>query len=104
MSAQPVRILLIQSWVVATHGIRMQLVAGGFLPKITRVDFEAALVAALWRGNIDLVLSCSSTPSLPPDVVEIRMNEYGVRAPLVEVGDLETLATRARRAMAALRN
>ena len=104
MAAEPVRLLLIQSWVIQTDRIRARLTAAGFTARITRVDFEAALDAACWRRDFDAVIVNTATPGLPLAFVEARLKELGVGVPLVELGDLDTLGARLRHALAALRN
>ena len=104
MAGEPLRILLIQRWIIPADGVRTRLTAAGYLPLITRVDFEAALEAALWRGGLDLIIVAKETPGLPSSTVESRMREYGCTAPLVELGDFETLCERIRAALATRRN
>jgi hypothetical protein len=104
MAAEPVRLLLIQTWVIATDGLRARLAAAGFTAWITRVDFEAALDAACWRRDFDAVIVNPATPGLPVAIVEARMKELGIDVPVVELDDLETLCTRLRHAIAARRN
>lgn len=104
MRGEPLRILLIQRWIIPADGIRARLVSAGYVPHITRVDFEAALEAALWRGGLDVILVAKGTPGLPVSTVQSRLREYSCHAPLVELGDLETLGQRIRDAVATLRN
>jgi hypothetical protein len=104
MASVPVRILLIQSWVVRSDHMRVRLCDAGYLPRLYRVDFEAALVAALSRGNFDIVLHDPTTPKLPRTVVEACMKEHGIRVPLVDLGDLNTIGDRVRASLGALKN
>lgn len=104
MAAEPVRLLLIQSWVIQTDGIRARLAGAGFHARITRVDFEAALDAAIWRRDFDAVLVNPATPALPLTVIEAHMKTHGIQVPLLELGDLDTLGVRLRHALAARRN
>lgn len=104
MAAEPVRLLLIQSWVIQTDGIRARLATAGFHARITRVDFEAALDAAIWRRDFDAVLVNPATPGLSLAVIEGHMKTHGVHVPLLELGDLETVGVRLRQALAARRN
>lgn len=104
MGGEPLRILLIQRWIIPTDGVRARLAAAGYAPLITRVDFEAALDAALWRGGLDVILVAKGTPGLPASTIQSRMRDYNCHAPLVELGELETLGQRIREAVATLRN
>ncbi len=104
MAAEPVRLLLIQSWVIQTEGVRARLAAAGFHARITRVDFEAALDAAIWRRDFDAVVVNPATPGLPMSAIDAQMKAHGILVPLLELGDLDTLGMRLRHALATRRN
>jgi PAS domain S-box-containing protein len=60
---QPLRILSVEDNPVDTQLIKDLLEAEGVVCEITRVDSEAALVAALDRGGLDLILADYTLPS-----------------------------------------
>jgi hypothetical protein len=104
VSAEALRVLLIQSWVIPGAVVRGALVACGYHPQIYRVDFESALVAALPRATYDLVIVDPKTSGLSRTHVEVLMRDHGVRAPLVELVPGKPLEEQLRAALAPLRN
>lgn len=104
MVSKPLRVLLIQSWVVPGSELRSALREGGYQPLIYRVDFEPALVAALPRRSYDLVLLDSKTTSLSPSAVHALMGEHGIRVPLVVLAPGRDILADVREALDVLRN
>lgn len=105
MAGELLRVLLIQSWVVPGSDVRDALRAAGYDPKIFRVDFESALVAALQRGSYHVVLLDSQSTGVPRLMVEQLMIEHGMHLiPLVVLVPRQDLASDVRIALSALRN
>lgn len=98
------RVLLVQSWLIRGAETRDALVACGYHPQIYRVDFEAALAAALLRGGHDLVILDAKSSGLSRGLVEALMKDHGVRVPLVELVPGIPLADAVRQGLAALVN
>ena len=83
MAGEPLRVLLIQSWVIPGAEVRTALTAAGFEPRIFRVDHEPALVAALTRAIYDVVI-LDARSGLSRAEVEPLLRSSPVRGPLVE--------------------
>ena len=101
MAREPLRILLIQPWGVPGEDVRDALRAGGFEPTIHRVDHEAALYAALGRGDFEVVIFDASVGIRRAAVVALLQ---GVRVPLIDLVRGPALADAVRAAVGALRN
>lgn len=104
MAGEPLRVLLIQSWVIRGGEVRDALTAAGYAAHIYRADFEPALVAALSRHTYDVVILDGRSTGLSRATVEARMREHGACLPLVEVEAGRALGSDVRAALAATRN
>jgi len=104
MAGEPLRVLLIQSWLVRGAETRDALATAGYHPQIYRVDFESALSAALPRGSFDIVILDAKTSGISRATVETLMKDAGIKIPLVEVLPDRSLADDVRSALAARRN
>ena len=96
--------LLVQSWVIPATALRAALQADGYEATLFRVDFEPALAAALTRAIYDVVVLDSASTGLTRATVAASMREHGVKAPLIELGELADLAGAIRSALRATRN
>jgi DNA-binding response OmpR family regulator len=92
VTATPVRILVIRSWIEPLAPIRAAMREAAIDAHITRVDIEPALNAALSRSRFDIVLFDPSTPDLSLDIVEARLRDHRVIAPIVTLSSLDKLA------------
>jgi hypothetical protein len=104
MAGQPLRVLLIQSWTVQGEVVLGPLRAAGFDPQITRVDFEAALEAALSRGRIDVVIYDPATAGMPRSLVDGKLVEHGIALPFVALSAPDGLADAVQKALVQSRN
>jgi hypothetical protein len=104
MAGQPLRVLLIQSWIVQDEVVRAPLRAAGFAAHVTRVDFEAALEAALCRGQIDIVIYDPATGGMPRGLVDGKLLEHGVAIPVVVLSDPDGLCDAVQKALVQPRN
>jgi hypothetical protein len=90
-SATP-RILVIRAWTEPLAAFRAALRDAGVTVRITRVDIEPALNAALARSSYDIVVwdpGCS----ISRDLVETRLREHGRTASIVVMEELGVTIT-----------
>lgn len=104
MAGDPIRVLLIQSWVIRGSALRDELRSAGFEPFVFRVDFEHALAAALPRGGYDVVILDTKSSGVPRAVVEALMRAHAIKAPLIELHAGRPIGMAVREAVAAIRN
>lgn len=97
-------VLLIREWIHSVEPVRLALHAAGLDARITRVDLEPALHAALARGAFDLVLHDPQVAALPRDIVEAKLRARHEVAPIVTLRSLRDLATDVLHALELLRN
>jgi len=93
-------ILLIQSWTSDVRAFEETLRAAGIEAAITRVDFRAALEAALARQRFDLVVLDPSTSDLPRVAIEECLQRAGHEVSIILLEDMATLGERVLRALA----
>jgi len=67
--------------------IRASLRAHGLTARITRVDFPAALHAALMRTTFDFVVFDAQTSAISHDVLAATLREHGQSPSIVILGD-----------------
>lgn len=85
---------MIQFWTTDPAPIEAALRAAGIDAAITRVDFEAALNAALAHERFDVAIYDPSTPGMSRESVEACLKLYGRGIPLLVVDDPSTLGAR----------
>jgi precorrin-6B methylase 1 len=90
-SATP-RILVIRAWTEPVAQLRAALRDAGVTVRITRVDIEPALNAALARSSYDVVIF-DPRCSIPRDIVEARLREHGRTATIVVMEELGVTVT-----------
>jgi hypothetical protein len=73
---EKVRILLVRPWTVPLREFRAALAASGIGARISRVDIEPALNAALSRTSYDLVVLDPRTPGITRELVEARLRDH----------------------------
>lgn len=100
----PVRVLVIQSWIVDAQPIECALRESGIDASIVRADFEALLNAALAHERFDVVIFDPATPDLSRETVEHCLRLNGREAPLVVLGDVASLGDDVHRLLAPRRN
>ena len=93
------RILLIRPWTAPLAPIRTALRDAGIEARISRVDIEPALNAALQRTRFDVVIYDPATPGITRETLDARMREHR-RFAAVIVLELESVADMVRRALA----
>jgi hypothetical protein len=96
------RVLLVRAWTYEVEPIVERLREARLDPEIVRVDFEAALHAALTQDRFDLVVHDEA--AISRDVIEGALRERADVPPLVAVEPLATLTTRVADALRARRN
>jgi hypothetical protein len=99
-----VRILLVRSWLHSLEPLRKALRSVDLEPRITRVDLEPALAAALSRGTFDVVIVDPLTPTISRETVEACLREHGVAPALPFAGDLDELISQVVQVIRARRN
>jgi hypothetical protein len=104
MAPEPLRVLLVQSWVIPGTELRAALRSAGYAPKLFRVDFEAALTAALSHGTYDVIVLDAASTGLFRATVEALQRQAGTTTPVIELGRIDELAEAIRIALAARRN
>ena len=101
MSA-PLNILLVRPWTKETERLRTSARAAGLSVRLTRVDFPAALHAALTWGTFDVVVYDPETPAISQEMVANALRERNLSLPIIttdagDVGRLLAQQARARR-------
>src|SRR5687768_2055120 len=99
-----VRILLIRRWTESVAPIREALDAAGVAARITRVDIEPALNAALCRTEFDVVIFDPATENLSVEVIEARLREHRRISPIVTLNAAKPLAEALQHALRVLMN
>lgn len=102
--AHAVKLLLIQFWTTDPGPIEASLRAAGIDAAITRVDFEAALNAALAHERFDAAILDPSIPDLSREKVEACFKLNGREMPLVVIDDMVAVGPELRRVLGPLRN
>jgi hypothetical protein len=90
-------ILVVRRWTEDSARLRSSLRAHGLSARITRVDFPAALHAALMRTTFDFVLFDSQTSAIPYEVLAASLREYAQSPPIIVMDDDDVGATIAAR-------
>ena len=91
-------VLVIRSWTDELDAVRAALGTA----TLTRVDFAAALWAAVSRQRFDAVIVDRAAPLSHDAVIEcLRAHRHEV--PVIELGDIDTLAARLDAALAPTR-
>ena len=95
-------ILVIQLWIRDAERFRTSLRAVGLTVQLTRVDFPAALNAALSWGSFDAILFDPETPSISLEHLTHSLRERSLSTPIVlidgtDVGKRVAAVLRARR-------
>jgi CheY-like chemotaxis protein len=98
------RILVVQRWTIDLDPIEQSLRASGVDAAITRVDFAAALDAALTHERFDAVIFDPSTPDLTREAVEGCLRQHGRDIPIVLLDDTRTIGEQLARLLAPGRN
>jgi len=80
-----VRILLIRPWTDPFAPFRAALRAVGIHARISRVDIEPALHAALGRSSYDVIVLDPRTPGISRDVVDAGLREHARLIPVVVI-------------------
>lgn len=85
MSA-PLDILLVRPWTADTERLRTSIRAAGLTARITRVDFAAALFAALTWGTFNVIVYDRTTPGVTPEELAAAVRERSPATPVIELG------------------
>lgn len=86
------RILVIRPWTEPLVRFRAALRDTGVIVRITRVDIEPALNAALARASYDVVVWDPSS-TITRDIVEARLREHGRTASIVVMEEVGVTVT-----------
>ena len=86
------RILVIRAWTEPLTRFREALREAGIAVRITRVDIEPALSAALARNPYDVVVWDPSS-TITRDIVESRLREHGRTASFVVLEEVAVTVT-----------
>ena len=97
-------ILIVQAWTIDVTPCAEALRAAGIDAALTRVDFRAALEAALAHQRFDLVIVDPSTTDLPRGVVEECLARAGREIKIIPLAEPARLAEHVVDALAARRN
>lgn len=84
-------ILLVRPWTEPLVPIRAALRDAGMVARISRVDIEPALEAALSRRQYDVIVFDPSSQELTIDVVEARARAHGHATPIVVMRSVDQL-------------
>jgi hypothetical protein len=95
---------MVQTWTLDVTPFDDALRAAGIHAAITRVDFRAALEAALAQQRFDLVVVDPRTSDLPREVVEECVARAGRDVSIITLDDPATLGECVLRALAPRRN
>jgi hypothetical protein len=87
------RILVIRAWTEPLTRFREALREAGVAVRITRVDIEPALNAALARSPYDVVV-WDPACAIARDIVEARLREHGRTASIIVMGDIAETAAK----------
>jgi hypothetical protein len=93
-------VLLVQQWTADQKPIEASLRAEGIDASITRVDFVAALNAALQHDRYDVTIVDPTTPGVTTDVVHQCCMLNGHETNVVMLEDVRTIGARVMRALA----
>jgi hypothetical protein len=80
-------ILFVRRWIQDSVRVRSSLRAHGLIARITRVDFPAALHAALMRTTFDFVLFDPQTTAITHEVLTASLREHEQSPPIVITTD-----------------
>ena len=101
---QPFRILVIQAWTIDPKPVEDSLRGVGLDVAISRVDFEAALNAAVAHERFDAVIFDRSTPDMLRETVEACLKINDRDTPLLDLDDVATLGSRVLQLLTPRRN
>lgn len=87
----PFRILVVQAWTSDRDPLQASLRAAGIDATLTRVDFEAALHAALTHERFDVAIFDPTTPGMTRELVEACLQLVGRSIPMIEMRDVTTI-------------
>lgn len=102
--SSPLNILLVRPWTTGTERLRTSLRASGLTVRITRVDFAAALYAALSWGEFDVVLYDPATPGVTPDELTAALRERCPTTPVIDLAKSDDIGAQVAALMLARRN
>jgi hypothetical protein len=91
-SSAKVRILLIRPWTKPLAPLRAALHEAGITARISRVDIEPALNAALGRDDIDIILFDPTTTGVTREVLDARLLQHRRVIPIVTLNAVDDLA------------
>jgi DNA-binding NtrC family response regulator len=95
-------ILLVRPWTTEAERLRTAIRAEGLSVRLTRVDFPAALYAALSWGSFDVILFDPRTPSVSHELLATALRDSKLTTPIIvmngeDVGKQLAALVRARR-------
>lgn len=99
-----ISVLVLRLWTHSLEPIAAALRAAGINARLTCVDFEAALHAALVHERFDLAIYDPATPGLCRHQVDAAFLAHDRAIPLIDLGDVTTLGARAAALLTPTRN
>jgi hypothetical protein len=87
MVSAELNILLVRPWTKDTERLRTSIRAAGLSPQISRVDFPAAMYAALSWGTFDVVVYDPETPAITRDMLVNAIRERNLSLPIITTDD-----------------
>lgn len=97
------KVLLIAPWVTKLSGMQASLHARSLAPTVVRVDFEAALRAALMHHRFEAAFY-APTPSLSLDAVETCVRVHAPKLCMICIEQLEQIGPELARLLASRRS
>jgi hypothetical protein len=94
MGTVKICVLVVRPWTSDLDSVAATLGAVALDAELTRVDFEAALRAALVRQRFDAIVYDAATTSLPRDAVEAAVRDRALILPVVELQPIDSLGER----------
>lgn len=98
------RILVVQRWTTDLDPLDEALHDAGLHAVITRVDFVAALDAALTHERFDVVIYDPSTPDLSREALEASLRQHGGELRVVILEDVRHIGEQVASLLALRRN
>ena len=101
---RPFRLLFIQPWTCDLKPLEASLCAAGLDATLTRVDFAAALDAALARERFDAMIFDPTTPGMTRETVDASIKLGGRDISVIELDDVTCVGARLSRVLETSRN
>jgi DNA-binding NtrC family response regulator len=104
LTSDKVRILVIRPWTEPLAPLRNALREAGIEARISRVDIEPALNAALDRSRFDVVVFDPTTRDISRELLDTCLRDHRHHAPVITFRTLEAAVGEIKHALAARLN